>query len=284
MNELLLKTIDNLPPLPETVMRLQHYVDSSGSRVTIQGVVDIISKDPLLTGDLLRLANSPYYGFSREISTLNQVVSLLGISNVKNVVIANSLRGGFKVDMSPYGLDSESFLVNCGSEADFISNWFSKTDAKLVQVLIPCAMLLRLGMIIFANTLVQNGRDKDFLSMLKEYDFQDVTSVETEFYGLDHLTFLGFLFDHWKFDEILIQSTAYITMPHAASDEVKKNAYALAIVNRVFEPYRGGDEYNMQEALDLIKEAETQGIIFDKDRFLQIVEVRNSESNNVKRL
>lgn len=284
MNELLLKTIDNLPPLPETVMRLQQYVDTSGSRVTIQGVVDIISKDPLLTGDLLRLANSPYYGFSREISTLNQVVSLLGISNVKNVVIANSLRGGFKVDMSPYGLDSESFLANCGSEADFISNWFSKTDAKLVQVLIPCAMLLRLGMIIFANTLVQNGRDKDFLSMLKEYDFQDVASVETEFYGLDHLTFLGFLFDHWKFDEILIQSTAYITMPHAASDEVKKNAYALAIVNRVFEPYRGGDEYNMQEALDLIKEAETQGIIFDKDRFLQIVEVRNSESNNAKRL
>lgn len=278
MNELLLKTIDNLPPLPETVLKLQQYVDSSGSRVTIQGVVDIISKDPLLTGDLLRLANSPYYGFSREISTLNQVVSLLGISNVKNVVIANSLRGGLKVDMSPYGLDSEAFLANCGSEADFISNWFARTDAKLAQVLIPCAMLLRLGMIIFANTLVQNGRDKEFLSMLKEYDFQDVVSVETEFYGLDHLTFLGFLFDHWKFDEILIQSTAYITMPHAASDEVKKNAYALAIVNRVFEPYRGGDEYNMQEALDLIKEAETQGIIFDKDRFLQIVEVRNSES------
>lgn len=83
MNELLLKTIDNLPPLPETIMKLQQYIDSSGSSVQVQGVVDIISKDPLLTGDLLRLANSPYYGFSREISTLNQVVSLLGINNVK---------------------------------------------------------------------------------------------------------------------------------------------------------------------------------------------------------
>ena len=83
MNELLLKVIDNLPPLPETVMKLQQYVDSAGSDVQIDGVVDIISKDPLLTGDLLRLANSPYYGFSREISTLNQVVSLLGINNEK---------------------------------------------------------------------------------------------------------------------------------------------------------------------------------------------------------
>ena len=65
MNELLLKTIDNLPPLPETVMKLQQYVDSSGSEVQVQGVVDIISKDPLLTGDLLRLATSSIHCGSR---------------------------------------------------------------------------------------------------------------------------------------------------------------------------------------------------------------------------
>ncbi len=103
MNELLLKTIDNLPPLPETVIKLQQYVDSAGSEAQVQGVVDIISKDPLLTGDLLRLANSSYYGFSREISTLNQVVSLLGISNVKNVAIANSLRVVRRRILSPIG-------------------------------------------------------------------------------------------------------------------------------------------------------------------------------------
>lgn len=271
MNELLLKTIDNLPPLPETVMKLQQYADSSGSEVQVQGVVDIISKDPLLTGDLLRLANSPYYGFSREISTLNQVVSLLGISNVKNVAIANSLRGSFKIDVSPYGLDTQEFLGNCSREADFISDWFSQTDKKLAQVLVPCAMLLRLGMMLFANTLIQSGKDKEFLAQLKESDFADIGAVETEFYGLDHLTFLGFLFDHWKFDEILIQSTAYITMPHAASDEVKKNAYALAIVNKVFEPYNGGKPYNMEDAIALIKEAKTQNIVFNMDRFFEIL-------------
>ena len=139
MKELLLETIDNLPPLPETVTKLQQYIDSSGREVQLQCVVDIISKDPLLTGDLLRLANSPFYGFSREISTLNQVVSLLGIANIKNVVIANSLRGNFKIDMSPYGLDTQDFLGNCSREADFIAEWFSQTDKKLSQVLVPCA-------------------------------------------------------------------------------------------------------------------------------------------------
>ncbi|WP_300900064.1 HDOD domain-containing protein, partial [uncultured Helicobacter sp.] len=183
MKELLLETIDNLPPLPETVTKLQQYIDSSGREVQLQCVVDIISKDPLLTGDLLRLANSPFYGFSREISTLNQVVSLLGIANIKNVVIANSLRGNFKIDMSPYGLDTQDFLGNCSREADFIAEWFSQTDKKLSQVLVPCAMLLRLGMILFANTLIKSGKDKEFLEQLKANHFSDIGFVETEFYG-----------------------------------------------------------------------------------------------------
>ena len=284
MNELLLQTIDNLPPLPETVTKLQQYIDSTGENVEVQGVVDIISKDPLLTGDLLRLANSPYYGFSREISTLNQVVSLLGISSVKNVAIANSLRSGFKIDVSPDGWDTQNFLGNSAKEADFISEWFRETDKKLSQLLAPCAMLLRLGMILFANTLIQSGKDKEFLAMLKESNFADISSVESEFCGLDHLSFLGFLFDYWKFDEVLIQTTAYITMPHAAADEVKKNAYALAIINKVFEPYQGGSPYNMHEAVALIKEAKIEGISFDMDRFLEILpaEARNNLNKQVE--
>ena len=104
-NEVLLKTIDNLPPLSATVAKLRDYIDSAGADVNMQEVVKIIQQDPLLTAELLRLANSPFYGFSREISTIQQVVSLLGINNVKNVAIANSIKSTFKVDVSPYGLD-----------------------------------------------------------------------------------------------------------------------------------------------------------------------------------
>ncbi len=271
MNELLVKTIDNLPPLPETVMKLQQYVDSRGSDAKIQSVVNIISKDPLLTADLLRLANSPYYGFSREIGTLNQVVSLLGINNVKNTAIANSLRDGFKIDVSPYGLDTKQFLLNCAMESDFISAWFTESDISLAQTLVPCAMLLRLGMILFADTLIKSGKDEEFLEALKANDFNNVALVEQEFFNLDSLTFLGYLFDYWKFDETLIQTTAYINMPHAASEEVMKNCYALAIVTKVFDPYQAGSVYNMEDSLLLIKEARTQNIHFDLDKFKSIL-------------
>ncbi|RDU73330.1 HDOD domain-containing protein [Helicobacter aurati] len=267
MHELLNKTIENLPPLPETVMKLRDYIDKSGVEVQIQEVVNIISKDPLLTADLLRLANSPYYGFSREISTINQVVALLGVGNIKNIAIANSLNGHLHIDVSPYGLDTATFLRNCTEEVNFMTDWLGEEDKKLFQQIVPCVMLLRLGMILFSSMLIQNNKDKEFLALIRQNNFQNIAFIENEFFGTDHLSFSSFLFNHWKFDEDLIESLAYITAPHASSEHVKKRSYALAITNRIFEPYQGGSAYNVHEAIALIQEAATQGIKFDLQNF-----------------
>ena len=54
MNDILLTLIEqNLPPLPNTVIKLRDYIDEKGSKIEIKGVVDIISKDPLATANLL---------------------------------------------------------------------------------------------------------------------------------------------------------------------------------------------------------------------------------------
>lgn len=267
-NEVLLKTIDTLPPLPATVLKLREYIDNAGADVNIDEVVRIIQEDPLVTAELLRLANSPYYGFSHEISTIQQVVSLLGINNIKNIVLANSLKSTFKADVSPYGLDTDAFLANCAKEANFISDWLGKEDRKLSQTLVPSAMLLRLGVILFSNSLRSLGKDKDFLETLKQYKYKNISMIEEEFCGVDSLSFLGFLFNHWRFDETLIENIAYMTTPHSARDSIKKGAYALAITNCLFEPHQGGSVFNMRRSLGLIDEAKTQGVHFDRDDFV----------------
>ncbi|MBO0040363.1 HDOD domain-containing protein, partial [Listeria monocytogenes] len=70
MNEILLRSVEVLPPLPDTINKLRKYINESGSNVKIDEIANIISSDPLMTAKLLRLANSPFYGFSREITSL----------------------------------------------------------------------------------------------------------------------------------------------------------------------------------------------------------------------
>lgn len=278
MNELLLKSVEVLPPLPDTVSKLRKYVSEANSNIETMKVAEIISSDPLMTAKLLQLANSPYYGFTREITTINQVIILLGIGNIINIVTADSIRDSFKIDVSPYGLDTQNFLKTCNEEATFITNWLNDEDKKLSHLLVPCAMLLRLGIVIFSNFLIQNHKDKDFLAFLNKNE--NLALAENEFLGVDHISFLGFLLHRWNFDDVLIESICFVRTPHAAREEVKKSAYALAITDHLFAPHDGSSPFNAKAAVALLEEAKTQGINFDLNNLLSKLPSKAKENLN----
>ncbi|EOU4981688.1 cheVAW transcriptional regulator CheP [Campylobacter jejuni] len=278
MNELLLKSVEVLPPLPDTVSKLRKYVSEANSNIETMKVAEIISSDPLMTAKLLQLANSPYYGFTREITTINQVITLLGVGNIINIVMADSIRDNFKIDVSPYGLNTQNFLKTCNEEATFIANWLNDEDKKLSHLLVPCAMLLRLGIVIFSNFLIQNHKDKDFLAFLNKSE--NLALAENEFLGVDHISFLGFLLHRWNFDDVLIESICFVRTPHAAREKVKKSAYALAITDHLFAPYDGSSPFNAKAAVALLKEAKTQGINFDLNNLLSKLPNKAKENLN----
>ncbi|ECH3621601.1 HDOD domain-containing protein [Campylobacter jejuni] len=278
MNELLLKSVEVLPPLPDTVSKLRKYVSEANSNIETMKVAEIISSDPLMTAKLLQLANSPYYGFTREITTINQVITLLGVGNIINIVMADSIRDNFKIDVSPYGLNTQNFLKTCNEEATFIANWLNDEDKKLSHLLVPCAMLLRLGIVIFSNFLIQNHKDKDFLAFLNKNE--NLALAENEFLGVDYISFLGFLLHRWNFDDVLIESICFVRTPHAAREKVKKSAYALAITDHLFAPHDGSSPFNAKAAVALLKEAKTQGINFDLNNLLSKLPNKAKENLN----
>lgn len=280
MNELLLKSVEVLPPLPDTVSKLRKYVSEANSNIETMKVAEIISTDPLMTAKLLQLANSPYYGFTREITTINQVITLLGVGNIINIVTADSIRDSFKIDVSPYGLNTQNFLKTCNEEATFITNWLNDEDKKLSHLLVPCAMLLRLGIVIFSNFLIQNHREKEFLTFLNETKIENIALAENEFLGVDHISFLGFLLHRWNFDDVLIESICFVRTPHAAREEVKKSAYALAITDHLFAPHDGSSPFNVKAAVALLEEAKTQGINFDLNNLLSKLPSKAKENLN----
>ncbi|ENJ7224603.1 cheVAW transcriptional regulator CheP [Campylobacter jejuni] len=278
MNELLLKSVEVLPPLPDTVSKLRKYVSEANSNIETMKVAEIISSNPLMTAKLLQLANSPYYGFTREITTINQVITLLGVGNIINIVMADSIRDNFKIDVSPYGLNTQNFLKTCNEEATFIANWLNDEDKKLSHLLVPCAMLLRLGIVIFSNFLIQNHKDKDFLAFLNKNE--NLALAENEFLGVDYISFLGFLLHRWNFDDVLIESICFVRTPHAAREKVKKSAYALAITDHLFAPHDGSSPFNAKAAVALLKEAKTQGINFDLNNLLSKLPNKAKENLN----
>lgn len=55
----------------------------------------MVGQDPILAARVLRLANSPFYGLSRQVSSLREAVLILGFSNLRGVVLSAGLIGAF---------------------------------------------------------------------------------------------------------------------------------------------------------------------------------------------
>lgn len=85
-----LRTWENLPPFHPVAVRLMRML--SRDNVSLGEVADAIRSDAAFASELLRLANSPLFGFRREITGVIQAVGLLGLGRVQALALTVALR------------------------------------------------------------------------------------------------------------------------------------------------------------------------------------------------
>ncbi|MBN2299372.1 MAG: HDOD domain-containing protein, partial [Deltaproteobacteria bacterium] len=66
------KRIQSLPTLPQVVQELTKMVESPD--VTAKDVGRLISSDQVLSAKVLKLVNSPFYGFPGRISSISHAI------------------------------------------------------------------------------------------------------------------------------------------------------------------------------------------------------------------
>lgn len=99
-----IKDIDTLVPRPDIaleVMTMAH--DSQCSISEMSGKIEM---DPNLTANMLRLANSAYFGHMREINSVKDIVVRLGMESVKLIAITSASSGLMKSPQQAYNLES----------------------------------------------------------------------------------------------------------------------------------------------------------------------------------
>ena len=93
--ETILKGI-HIPPQPQIMVDLQ--MEQVMPDPSLERIGDLISQDIGLSGKILKMVNSPFYGLSNSITSINQAVNILGAKSVINLVNALSIRGELSND------------------------------------------------------------------------------------------------------------------------------------------------------------------------------------------
>jgi HD-like signal output (HDOD) protein len=135
-----------LPVMPEVAVKL--IATCATDIVEITYLRDVISKDPALTASVLRLANSPFYGLSRSVNSLDAAISILGIAKVRTQAIAICLAGAAAL---PPGLSREAFWSQSLKCAGY-SMWLALAVGLDESEAWLAGILLRLGEVLIAQS------------------------------------------------------------------------------------------------------------------------------------
>ena len=258
----IVKRIKSLPPLPKSFQEVNAICNDPNG--TIEKLAKVIEKDPMLVANLLKVANSPLYGFSKEIKSIIQAISLFGMSTTRALITDISVKKLLKVDMEPYGVTPEEFAHISSLQSNIISIWYKKINSHIADTLFLSALMQETGKILIADEIMKNDETYQFKSEIETAI--DISSVERDFVGTTTAEVTSEVFKHWEFDRLMVKSIEY-SDNYNAVEEYKEYAFALKVVKTAVPVNSPLSERSINIALKLL---EKEG--YDQQLFLNSIE------------
>ncbi|WP_456488729.1 HDOD domain-containing protein [Caminibacter pacificus] len=246
MNDKILTQIKSLPPLPDSVIKIQEITSNPDSGV--KDLVPIIEKDPMLKADLLKAANSPLYGFTKQIKTVDRAVALFGMTTVKGFVISFAIRNTLKFDLSAYGISEDQFQDVALKRNALAFNWYRLNKQKL-DIIATDAFLIDIGAVIISLILITENRHNEFRNKLTP---QNRYALEKEYVGATTPEITAELFKRWHFGQDLIIPIQYIDNPENAP-EYNECAASLDVLRTTYDLLDPNNEENLNKAFEKIE-------------------------------
>jgi len=259
--ESIVEGIKVLPPLPESVQKIQALF--AGGDPDIQKLIKIIEADPILTANILAEANSPLYAFSKQIVSITQAITLLGTASIRSIVLSSAIKGNFTLDLGPYALTPTDFSKISNLQSMLMYQWYMGIDMEKSKVLTPLAFLLEMGKILIANEINESAYSQHFLDEINQKE--NVDTLENFYAEVTSTEVNALLFEHWNFDDEFIDIMNYMQNPVPGKEYLAEYANALKIVKSAVNIHAQLSDESIENAIKLASE-----LGFDKARLEKV--------------
>ncbi len=189
-----------LVSLPDIFNRIMESVNNP--RSSASHIADIISKDTSLSAKLLRLVNSPFYGFTQKVDTLTRAVAIVGTRELTSLAAGVSVMGLFE-DIPARMLDMRAFWqhsVACGVAGRLLAARLKLGEEERFFV---AGLLHDMGRLVMCRN---HGLPARLAMERSRVARQPTQTVEKALWGFDHARLGGMLLAEWTFPDSLCQS------------------------------------------------------------------------------
>ncbi len=186
-----------LPTIPTVVRKVLEMLENP--KVSLAEIGAIIAQDPVLAAKILRVVNSPIYGFPGRISSLTQALLLLGLNVARGLLLGVSVLE--MMQRSIVGLWEHS--VGCAVVARIIARRKGLRDPEEVSV---AGLLHDIGKVflslkfpdLYGHVIAEAGARGIFIA-----------EAERASFGVTHAEVEAWVGRKWNFPLSLIEQMAY---------------------------------------------------------------------------
>ncbi len=213
--------VEALPSEPALLVELIDLCHNDAA--TFEMFAEAIGKDVSLTSKVLQVANSPAYRQWNDATDLRRILIVLGLQNVKQIVISNAIQHFFASFGSRFDRNLQflwfrslvcAFLAKCLASRV----GYPKPDEAYLA-----GLLHQVGQLLFLL-----NHKKDYPPVLRQYyQVEDFCQLEKTTFGVDHCELGSALADTWGLDSFIAEA---ILFQCATLDELGSAPTLLKII------------------------------------------------------
>ncbi len=235
--------IDQMPSLSTTVTKVLEVCNQPNTAPN--DLNKVISLDPVLTGQVLKLINSAYYSLPNHISSLTRAIIMLGINTVKNLALSTAILGSFSQEDSFQTLPMDQFWthsISVGVTAKALASLKGVPPAAREEYFVA-GLLHDLGKIPLNNCLADEYAQVLALSSL---DQSPLRNAETIVLGFDHGIVGNLIAEKWQLSANISETLCFHHEPSEAAPENRNLTAIVALANiyaNIYDFGSAGDPY-----------------------------------------
>ena len=196
LKDMILERVDELPPLPQVVMKIRELIRDDNADT--KKIAEVIETDQAIATKVLKIANSPYYGMSGKISSIQHASVVLGNKALGEIVTLAGSKSVLSGKLPGYGYDPtdlwlHSLVVALGSK--LIANI---KNPDIADDAYTAGLIHDVGKIILDAYILDRKVEIESFMEKEEKTFLD---AEDQFFEFNHAEIAFEVCKKWNFPE-----------------------------------------------------------------------------------
>jgi HD-like signal output (HDOD) protein len=200
--ELILKKVNTLSPIPKILSEVLQLLNDINTSPHV--LAKAITKDQSVVLKLLTIANSPFYGLTKRVSSIEFAIMILGFDEIRNIVSALSLMESMKNKSDQY-LDQKKFWMHSYLTATISKKIAMDLGLEKSGEAFIAGLLHDLGI-----SVIHRFMHSDFVSITElNKNGLNLLEAETQILGMDHQAIGEMLLKNWNIPDLICGIVRY---------------------------------------------------------------------------